>query len=426
MQSDEFIYNYDLLLTKSSKTEAETILPLLKKTYDEIFNNVDDETQALIDVINNEDIKEILDYANYARKRCSNFVVFGIGGSSLGTNVIFRALKPQNYNELPRKVRRGPRFYIEDNVDPESFNSLLESLNLRKTIFCIVSKSGETIETLAQFYAILEKVKEEVGEKWAEHFVIITGNNGAELNKIALENSIKTFEIPSKLGGRFSVLSAVGLLPSAVLGVDIQALLDGARQMLNIARNEDFLKNAPLLSAVLNYTHYAQNKNIAVLLTYASALGSFGDWFCQLWAESLGKRNLATDSREGQTPLTAIGTSVQHSQFQLYIDGPQDKIITVLGVESFRKNIEYSSDILNKKISFEHLIKTERDASIQVLSKNGIPCEIITLSNINEKTLGKLFVFYLFKTIFSGKLLNVNPYGQPAVESVKQTIKDIL
>ena len=173
MPTENFIYNYDLLITENFSRKD--ILPLLQKTYESVFKNTDSETQSVIDIINNLDIDAILNYAKTIRKKCSAFVVFGIGGSSLGTNVIFHALKQHNYNELSRVERSAPKFYVEDNVDPEKITALLNILNLKRTIFCIVSKSGDTIETLAQFFAILEKIKSATGKSWAEHFVIITG-----------------------------------------------------------------------------------------------------------------------------------------------------------------------------------------------------------------------------------------------------------
>ena len=228
---------------------------------------------------------------------------------------------------------------------------------------------------------------------------------------------IETYAVNKKMTDRVNVFIEKQIKEGrqASCNFDVRYYLENKQDLKNVFGNN-------FMSA---YKHYLNGKNIAVLLSYANALGRFGDWYCQLWAESLGKRNLNDNTRVGQTPVTAIGTSVQHSQFQLYLDGPSDKVITVLGVENFRNDLEYYNENLNEKVSFEHLIKTERDASIQVLYKNNIPCEFITLSKMNENNLGKLFVFYLFKTIFSGALLGVNPYGQPAVESVKQTIKRI-
>lgn len=442
MKKSIFTYNYNNLLAQNlgnangiSLDEIKNFENEINFAYGTVFDNPCADTTAIIEALDNTDFAEIEKYAKVVRDTCENFVVLGIGGSALGANAIFRALCHFRHNELPREKRNAPRFYVEDNVDPTRLNALLDVIDLTKTIFCVVSKSGNTTETLSQFFAFQKLVENAVGEEWREHFVVVSENNNGKLNTYAEQNGLKRFFISPKLGGRYSVLSPVGLLPASVLGLDILAMVEGAKQMYNSAQNKDIRKNAPLLSATLNFLNYKHGKSISVMIPYSESLDLIGDWYGQLWAESLG-RTVTQNGQEikiGQTPIKAVGTSAQHSQFQLYLDGPSDKIVTFIGVQKFKNDIDLPSELnslfgqnVTQNKTFADLFNIERTASTIALTSYQCPNETIMINEINENVIGKIFMFFMLKTIFIGGLMGISPYNQPAVESIKIGVKVIL
>ena len=183
-----------------------------------------------------EIVKDILECAGSVRSRCDAFVVLGIGGSALGPSAVFNALKHLRYNDLPKEKRGGPKFYVEDNVDPERMASLLDVIDVEKTVFNVITKSGATSETMSQFLIIHKLLKDKLGDRAAEHIIATTDEKKGNLIKIAKEEGLKTFYIPDGVGGRFSELCPVGLLPAAVLGIDIKRMLEGARDMDELCR----------------------------------------------------------------------------------------------------------------------------------------------------------------------------------------------
>lgn len=442
MKENLFIYDYNNLLTSNigeeegvSSDDIIKITDKITKAYSTVFDKPTENTKSILDALNNTDLNAIKNTAKRIRGRFDAFVVLGIGGSALGTNAIFRALSHFRHNELPKNKRNAPRFFVEDNVDPTRLNALLDVLDLNKTIFCVVSKSGNTTETLSQFFAFRKMVENIVGEAWKEHFVIVTDNNQGKLNRYAEQNGLERFFIPAPLGGRYSVLSPVGLLPSAVLGLNIEAMISGAKQMYESAKNQDVWENAPLLSASLDYINYKRGKCMSIVIPYSESLDLIGDWYSQLWAESLGRATTidGIEQKIGQTPVKALGTSAQHSQFQLYLEGPSDKIFTFIAVQNFKNDIALPSDLndvfgqdVTKGRNFSDLLNIERVASTVALTSYNRPSETITISEINEFVIGKIFMFFILKTLFMGSLLDVNPYNQPAVESIKIGVKAIL
>lgn len=347
------------------------------------------------------------------RGRYRNFVVLGIGGSALGPITVHQALG----SDSPVKL------IVMDNIDPETMRKMLE-LELENTIFNVISKSGQTSETMAQFMAAAAML----GEKKLplnEHIIVTTDENKGNLIKIARREGLKTFYIPSDLGGRFSELSPVGLLPAAVCGIDIRGMTEGARYMDSICVNE---KNPAGIYALLHVLGMKKGMNISVLMPYADSLKYMSDWYAQLWAESLGKRKSTAgeDVYTGQTPVKALGVTDQHSQVQLYTEGPYDKITTFLRVEKFRCDVkipsafEYIEDIafLGGK-TFGELIEAERRATQHALTKAGRPNITITLGEVNGFTVGALLYFFEMATAYAGEMLGINTYDQPGVEEGK-------
>ncbi len=240
----------------------------------------------------NEIVDEILDYVNEVKDDFDAFVVLGIGGSALGPMAVQQAIHSPHYNELPREKRNGfPKFYVADNVDPEKLVYLFETIDVTKTLFNVISKSGSTSETMSQFMIIEKMLEEKLGvEKARKHIVCTTDIANGNLVKINEEKNYKKFIIPAGVGGRFSELTPVGLLPAAMTGVDIKAMLAGASVMDELCKNDDVFKNPAYMYAILNYLAMEKGKNISVVMPYADSLKFISDWYAQLWAESLGKK----------------------------------------------------------------------------------------------------------------------------------------
>lgn len=371
-------------------------------------------------------VREILDYAEWVRKHAKAFVVLGIGGSALGPMAVQQALNHPHYNELPRKKRGGPRFYVADNVDPERLTALFDVVDLDKTVFNVVSKSGSTVETMSQFLIVKDLLERELGREEAKkHLVCTTDASKGALRKLADTEGYRTFVIPDGVGGRFSELCAVGLLPAAVCGIDIAAMLEGAAEMDARCSDPDFRKNPAYLYGVLHCIAMEQGKNISVLMPYADSLKLVSDWYAQLWAESLGKKTDKVGNLVycGQTPVKALGVTDQHSQVQLYTEGPFDKIVVFLGVEQYRatlaipqgcEGLEFLSGVTHNQ-----LISVEQWATEYALSRAGRPSMTLTLPEVNARTIGGLLYFFEVATAFAGAYLGIDAFNQPGVEAGK-------
>ncbi|MHC1785509.1 MAG: glucose-6-phosphate isomerase [Christensenellales bacterium] len=367
--------------------------------------------------------------ATLVRSRFKAFVVLGIGGSALGPIAVQQALNHLHYNELPDEERGGPRFYVEDNIDPERMAALLDVIDLKHTCFNIITKSGATAETMSQYLIISQLLRQEVGEGWQAHIIATTDSEKGNLIKLARQEGFKLFHIPATVGGRFSELSPVGLLPAAVCGIDIRAMLGGAACMDQHCASADPWQNPALLEAVIQYIAMEEmGINVQVMMPYADSLKYMADWFCQLWAESLGKsvtrRGMAVNV--GQTPVKALGVTDQHSQLQLYTEGPYDKIITLMKVEAFRAKAQIPNGceafpdvaFLGGK-SLNELIEAERRGTQYALLRAGRMSQTITLPVVNAHTIGQLIYFFELVTAYAGELLDIDAFNQPGVEESK-------
>lgn len=375
-----------------------------------------------------EIVEDIIATAKDIKKKFDNFVVLGIGGSALGPTAVFQALCHLRHNELPKSKRKAPKLYVEDNVDPERMVALLDVLDLEKTMFNVITKSGSTSETMSQYLIIMDLLKKKFGDKAKDHMIATTSSNKGNLIKIAKQEGLKTFYIPDGVGGRFSELCPVGLLPAAVVGVDIKKMLDGAAYMDKICSTKDLKKNPALISALLEFLSMKKGKNISVMMPYADSLKYIADWYCQLWGESLGKSvdkegNLVY---AGQTPVKALGVTDQHSQIQLYREGPFDKVITLIAVENYRKEVEISDgckDIPDVSFLCGHtmneLITSERIATEYALTTAQRLNYTITLPEVNAFTIGELLYMFELETAYAGAMLNIDTFNQPGVEGGK-------
>lgn len=362
---------------------------------------------------------------------CENFVVLGIGGSALGNIALQTALNPYMYNTDPAQ-RNGPRLFVFDNVDPAQLKSFLDWVGdrLGKTIFNVISKSGRTAETASQFLTIYQMLNEKLGPKACKSNIIATTDPaGGTLRKITDEVGFCSLEVPDGVGGRFSVLSSVGLLSAAVCGIDIDDLLAGAADMDKRLGNEDFCANPAAIIAAVNWHYYNRDKKISVMMPYCYGLKDLADWYRQLWAESLGKaKDLdGNDVFVGPTPVKALGTTDQHSQVQLYREGPNDKLFTFLQVNDFGTDIRIGPApeaapeldyLAGAKMS--KLINSEKLATEYALLQSQRPSMTILFDKVNAYTVGQFIYLFEVTTSLAGKLFGINAYDQPAVELGKE------
>ena len=381
-------------------------------------------------------VDEMLDYSKMAADKFDNFVVLGIGGSALGPIAIQQALNHMKYNDLPKEVRGGPKFFVEDNVDPERMKALFDVIDVKKTCFNVISKSGSTSETMSQYLIASNILKETLGDKWNENVVATTDHAKGNLIKIAQKENIKTFYIPDGVGGRFSEICPVGLLPAAVCGIDIKEMLSGVAYMDEISKEKDIYNNPAHMAGLLMYIAMQQKgKNIQVVMPYADSLKYMADWHAQLWAESLGKKH-SLDGKAvhvGQTPVKALGVTDQHSQVQLYAEGPFDKVITFIGVDNYRTEYKIPKgceDIPDVSFLGGHtlneLIQSELDATEYALTVQGKLNQRITLPEVNAFTIGQLMYFFMMQTAVAGELLNIDAFNQPGVEAGKNATYALL
>jgi len=412
-----------------SEADIKELQPVAESAFNYFKNNRGKEMMGWADLPYNQD--EIVDEINVTaaeiRKKYDNFVVLGIGGSALGPIAAFQALCHLRHNELPKK-QRGVKFYVEDNIDPERMLALLDVIDVKKTMFNVITKSGATSETMAQYLIICDILKKRLGDKYAKNIIATTSKEKGNLIKLAKKEGYKTFYIPDGVGGRFSQLCPVGLLPAAVLGIDIKAMLEGARIMDEKCSSSDPYSNPALMAALLSYAAYKKGKNISVMMPYADSLKYIADWYAQLWGESLGKA-VDLDGKTvnyGQTPVKALGVTDQHSQVQLYTEGPFDKIITIIGVEKFRKDLmipkgaeEFPDVNFLCGHTMGELINTERVATEYALTRSKHLNNTIMLSEVNENTFGQLLMFFMLETAYCGAMLNIDTFNQPGVEEGK-------
>ena len=362
------------------------------------------------------------------RAKFDTFIVFGIGGSALGSIMLMNALKDLHYNELSAERRGGPRIYVEDNIDPERMTSLLNIIDLDKTCVNIISKSGNTSETMSQYLIIIDLLKRRLGDAYKDHVVVSTDESKGCLRSVAESEGLVSFVIPHGVGGRFSELCPVGLLPACVAGVDVRELLAGAAAMDERCKSSDVFENPALFAAALQYASIGKGMNLHVMLPYADSLRYFADWYAQLLAESLGKNVMrdGTPCAVGQTPVKALGVTDQHSQVQLYTEGPDDKVITFLRVEDYRANVtipvgpkEFTDIEFLYGHTLNELMDDEMRATEYALLKSAKPSWCVTLPRVSAYTIGQLIYFFEMMIAYMGELLDIDAFNQPGVEEGK-------
>jgi glucose-6-phosphate isomerase len=361
------------------------------------------------------------------RDRCEVLIVLGIGGSALGNIALHNALNPFTYNLKSDRTRTGPQLFVLDNVDPDQIKSVVELITpkLKKTIVNVISKSGETAETASQFILFKDLLQSKLGAKYKENILATTDPKGGTLREICNAEGFRTLEVPDGVGGRFSVLSAVGLFSAAMTGIDISALLEGCKDMDKRVKDADVFKNPAAMLAAVHYILNNKGKSMSVMMPYSTSLYSLADWFRQLWAESLGKeKNLEGKTvNAGQTPIKALGTTDQHSQVQLYREGPNDKLITFLEVEKFANKLTIPGSMKNVKTleylagsDFQTLINSEKLGTEYALLESQRPTMTVLFPRISPETVGQFLYLYETAVSYMGGLLGINTYDQPAVQ----------
>lgn len=415
-------------------------------TVSELLTDVDAVTHSLNYVVEsspgflrilktNESLNEVKSLEKWIQK-FDTIVVIGIGGSALGNRALHSALKGFSWNDLSNKQREGKaRVFVLDNVDPESFKVITDKIDFKNTLFNVISKSGSTVETMAN-YLVIRQMLENRGIPPKEHLLFTTDSKKGALREIANKEDIKTLNIPHDVGGRFSVLTQVALLSAMAEGINIEDLYKGAKKaMRKYISCEKPEENPLVVAALLFYRSIKENKNISVMMPYSERLYNFADWYRQLWAESLGKR-YDLDGRKvniGQTPVKALGAIDQHSQIQLYNEGPNDKIITFIKVNTFSNEVKLP-DYINipdelqylGDSDFSSLIKRELEGTAAALTNNGVQNMTVIFDKINESSTGDFIMFYELLTAVMGKLLNIDPYNQPGVELGKKITRVLM
>ena len=367
---------------------------------------------------NEETVWYVKEFASLVEGRFDNIIVLGIGGSALGGIAVTEALLKPYWNMLTKEQRNNfPRIFFLDNIDPDTINGLLEVVDLKKTLVNVITKSGDTAETMSQFMVIRDLLQKELGDDYRKNIVATTDKKMGILRQLADQEGYKIFYVPDDVGGRFSVFSSVGLVPFALVGLDIDKIMNGIKDMDLELKNTDIRQNIAAQSALINYLmDIKKGRKISVLMPYSNRLKYIPHWFTQLWAESLGK-----DSR-GLTPLKAIGASDQHTLLQLFNDGPNDKLITFIRVNEFETKLEIPRIFEYTGIGYlggktiNDLMNAEANSTLVSLADHNRPSMSITIDRIDEYHIAQIMYLLEVQTAIAGELYNINAYNQPAVE----------
>jgi len=317
------------------------------------------------------------------------------------------------------------RLFFPDNIDPVTFAAIIERLPLDRVLWNVVTKSGGTAETCAQYLVIADTLDKRLGPARAKrHIVFTTDPEKGALRAIAREKNVPAFDIPPNVGGRYSVLSPVGLLPAALAGLDVMGLLDGARRMRDRVLVPDLATNpALLLATLLHHHHIVRGRALTVMMAYVDGLYDTADWFRQLWAESLGKE------KAGPTPIAARGATDQHSQLQLFAEGPDDKVYLMLSVADRGREIKIPGGALAESQpelaylaghGMGELLDAELRGTMASLTRRGRPVGRLTLARVSAEAIGELIMLLEAATAFAGPLYGVDPFDQPGVEEAKR------
>ena len=393
---------------KSSLKKINFIIDQIKKSKEPLL-------LSFLNQFNNYQKEELNKLGSYYQKNFKDVIILGTGGSSKAGRT-FVQIAYRTFGRSPK----FPKITFLENIDFQDFNDLFKKINLKKTGIIVISKSGETNETLVQFLIFLSKYKESFQkQKIEKYFTVITKKGSSSLRNLANDFSIGVIDLDNNLSGRFSAFSPIGLLPAAISGLNVQNITKGALSLLN-----EYLKKQQIIPSEGAALHYAaQNSkiNISVLLTYTERLRNFGYWHEQLIAESLGKKN------KGFTPVHSMGATDQHSLLQLFLEGPKDKLITFITLKKQKDQIKINNNLISKvkKLSFlkkeslNKLLDFEMEKVCRLLKEYKRPYRTITLNKCDEFEIGYLMMNFMLETIILAYLNNLNPFDQPAIDKGK-------
>jgi glucose-6-phosphate isomerase len=390
------------------------------------LENIEARGQGFYKVIDDETVlNEINEFAASVEGQYSDIVVCGVGGSALGP-ICLRDSFRGAFDESQ------PRLHVLENIDPDFMSEAAAAFDLNRTLFLIISKSGGTPETVAQFM-FFKDLTDKAGLPLKSHFVFITdpSHDVSLLRSIGEAEDVKMFAIPSSVGGRFSVQTAVGYVPAALIGIDINALNEGLKDMRDSFLNTNVDHNLPFQLACVQTGAYLKEKPINIIMPYHTKLRQFGAWCVQLIAESTGKFK-ADGSSVGITPVPALGVTDQHSQVQLFAEGPNDKLVIFIGVDDFKHNPAIPVNIDHAKTNFltgktfKDLLHAEQAATAAALTENNRPNITITIPELTPYYLGQLFMLFEGATAFWGEFFEINAFNQPGVERGKVLTREIL
>lgn len=357
-----------------------------------------------------------------SHNRVKDLVVVGIGGSSLGTRAVDDLLRFS-------KNRSVINIHFLENLDPIFLLDNLKHIDFDRALFLVISKSGSTVETISLAKYLVNYVKQRsLITEYKEHVAVIS-DHGSPLQQLAQKLDVECFEIPANVGGRFSVLSSVGLVPLSILGYDIKQLLGGANDFRQKFFEQEHTHN------IYEKAHYLTScgANINVLFSYSSLFESFNKWYIQLWGESLGKVN-TSGKRVGFTPVGLIGSIDQHSFLQLIVEGPRDKTVTFIKLKHFDIPIEVpklsyelleKTDFVNGK-TLQTVINAQCDATLESVTEQGVGTDLIEINRLDEESVGYLIYYYEVLTAVCGVFLDIDTYNQPGVEAGKKKLHDII
>ena len=401
----------------------ETLLAETQAALSEISGGGNPEVDAITGLTTPDcDLSAAEDVAERYSESFDDVVVLGTGGSSLG-GATLAALAPPALGEALSR----PRLHFMDNVDPVSFEHLFNAVSPERTGFLVISKSGGTAETMAQFLYSMDVFRQTLKDQALGHFTLITQPGNRPLRAIGEGQGMCILDHDPNVGGRFSALSLVGLLPAMIVGVDIDAVREGAASV--VATCAGAAENCPpaIGGAVNVGLQQQKDSRAAVLMPYSDRLAPFGKWFRQLWAESLGKDG------QGTLPVDALGTVDQHSQLQLYLDGPRDKLFTLILPNTAGQGGQVPQDLADDPAldylsgrRMGDLMAAEQSATATTLAARGCPVRTLEIAGVDERATGALMMHFILETIIAARLMSVNPFGQPAVEEGKELTRRLM
>lgn len=406
--------------TGAGKKEFTADVEVARKAITVLRKHQQDNTLPILNVGERKDDLVLIEKAaQRISNSCDTLVVLGMGGSGRGGNTLVSLVK-NTFTGIAGKTK----IHFVENIDPHTFDQLLSSITLKNTIFLAISKSGSTAETLAQVLVLIKEVETKVGkDSIADHFVFITEPHDNAMRRLGTEYNIPMLEHDPNIGGRFAALTAVGLLPAKVAGLDIHAIRYSASEVVKHTLAD--ADSEPAKGAALHNTMLKKGRTVSVLMPYCDRLDALGAWHQQLWEESLGKDRLGT------VLLRALGATDQHSQLQLYLDGPHDKFITLILLEQKKagKLIPAAKD---KSLAYLNnhtiggLMEAEQRATAETLTLNKCPLRVFNLKTLDEKSVGALMMHFMLETMITAHLWNINAFDQPAVEQGKKLAREYL